>query len=343
MEPTRLAVSAIMAQAARGSFEALCSVKIAILEEYGMVATYKLTTIQDAIAIATRLTKSWFRGHGQVVGNLVPRIFRRPYGDKLLMAFRPDIELATIEEFKRHATPISDRPVPASDDYLGWLCLMQHYRTPTRLLDWTENLLVALYFAVTSDGGHDGELWAMFPWALNREAGSGWGVPLVGRNPGLKFLLQQPYWAGKPAALAKSVGIKKPIQSPIAIQPLRQFARMVAHAATFTIHPSPLEGRPIVSVLPAPEHLVRYIVPAAAKSDLRAGLRALGFHDLSLFPDLEGLSRHIAFDDRVIGYGPPPPPQCSGPVDQPETTLHNNGLQPTAARRSSKKRSGRRG
>ena len=63
----------------------------------------------------------------------------------------------TIETFKRHAALLTELRVPQADDLLGWLCVMQHYRAPTRLLDWSENLLVALYFAVSADLDQDGE------------------------------------------------------------------------------------------------------------------------------------------------------------------------------------------
>lgn len=43
---------------------------------------------------------------------------------------------------------------------LDWLAIMQHYGVPTRLLDWTESVFAAAYFAVERNWQDDGELWA---------------------------------------------------------------------------------------------------------------------------------------------------------------------------------------
>lgn len=276
-----------------------------------MTKTFRLTTLKDALDVATSLTKSWFRGHSRAVGTLTPRIFRPENRDPILTMFRPELEMATIEEFKRHAALLTELRIPAEDDRLGWLCVMQHYRAPTRLLDWSENFLVALYFTVSADLSNDGEVWAMLPAPLNRAAGVGWGIPLSDSRH-LKYLLQEPYWEGPVEALAKLLDLPQPIRSPLALQPPLRFPRMAVQASTFTIHPAPEGSKSIPEVLLDPKHLVRYHVSAASKRELLAQLRVLGFSDRHLFPDLEGLSRMIAFDNRVIAYSPPDPPPCSG-------------------------------
>ncbi len=57
--------------------------------------------------------------------------------------------------------------VPSNSDPLGWLFLMQHYRLPTRLLDWSQSPLVALYFALGKPDDRDAVLWALSPTQLN--------------------------------------------------------------------------------------------------------------------------------------------------------------------------------
>lgn len=52
------------------------------------------------------------------------------------------------------------------NDLLETVALAQHYGIPTRLLDWTYDIFVALYFALTGAVGRDGKLEI---WALNKE------------------------------------------------------------------------------------------------------------------------------------------------------------------------------
>lgn len=281
-----------------------------------MPATFTLTTIEHAVQIGTKLSESWFRGHDRVFNELTPAMFRTPYSEDIYQAFRPDLELEMIEEFKRHAPTLAvGGTLPSEKDHLGWLYVMRHYGAPTRLLDWTESVLVALWFTVVERHDADGELWALFPKSLNKHASGSFGFPIIGNDPVVEFLAEEPYWEGPPEILAERLELESPVIKPVAFRPRRSFARMVVQSSTFTIHPRPSQGNTIPDILADNKHLARWIIPAETKQSLRDALIALGITHVTLFPDYEGLSKTLIESARHVGYGPPEPPQCAGPFD----------------------------
>lgn len=50
------------------------------------------------------------------------------------------------------------------DDFGKWTVLAQHHGVPTRLLDWTSNPLVALFFACQSKAQTDAVVWMLHTW-----------------------------------------------------------------------------------------------------------------------------------------------------------------------------------
>lgn len=280
-----------------------------------MTTTYKLRTIGDAVEIGTTLSKSWFRGHPGVYNNLTPKVFRSEWDDLWTLKGR-DVELGIIDDFKRRAPGLMER-VPPPSDILTWLFTMQHHGAPTRLLDWTESVLVALYFAAEKrrdEEGRDidGELWAMVPDVLNARADVGSGFPLL-NNPVLQYLVEEPLVHDREAN-ARARQLPKVPDKPIALRPATTFPRMVAQLSVFTIHPKPQAGHTLLEILPEEELLVRYVVPVGVKHQLLNDLQALGISRRTLFPDLDALSQTIEREHQTaIAYVPPKPPRCGGP------------------------------
>lgn len=110
--------------------------------------------------------KIWFRGQTDEKWGLVPAVFRA-IGNK-----RYD-EQKMFYHFQNENPSYEGSHTSAFD----WLCLMQHYNLPTRLLDWTENMLVALFFSVydpycgdfACNDKYDGAIYAIDPEKLNCE------------------------------------------------------------------------------------------------------------------------------------------------------------------------------
>jgi hypothetical protein len=212
--------------------------------------------------------------------------------------------LSIIESFKRQA-PAFVAATPEKDDHVAWLFLMQHFGTPTRLLDWSKNALSALYFAVNNDFEDDGELWAFYPDELNARNGIR-GIPLLGSRI-LQYLAAEPT-LHEPQRFAETMGLTEIPKYPLAVDPPLNFSRMIAQQSAFTIHPRARDGTTIPEILKDPKELVLYVVPKSQKKTLLRNLANLGFKRLTLFPDLESLSKDVVEEHNVIAYSPPDPP-----------------------------------
>ena len=93
-----------------------------------------------------------YRGHADSEWKLIPsigRYFTGPWGKVV------EREKKSLDEFKKRAIPYL-KYTPKSD--IEWLCLMQHHGCSTRLLDFTSNPLIALFFATDPSIEKDGEV-----------------------------------------------------------------------------------------------------------------------------------------------------------------------------------------
>lgn len=91
-----------------------------------------------------------FRGHSDINYDIIPSLFRE---DAI-----KEREKTYIYDFFRYQYMIKENI--SSIDYLSVLTLAQHYGIPTRLLDWTANPLVALFFSCKNNDT-DGCVWVL--------------------------------------------------------------------------------------------------------------------------------------------------------------------------------------
>jgi hypothetical protein len=242
----------------------------------------RIVDICKQIIVEFNSDQALWRGHGDAEWPLRPHVFRRDPQHPEVPKYN---ECALIGHFQVRAPTRSYTRTPEPDDYFGWLFLAQHYGLPTRLLDWTENPLVALYFAVLEqEEARDGCIWALWPEQVNAIFDVLSGLVQI-RDPRVIKLAEPAFILGTQCE-----------DVILAIDGREIDPRMLVQIGRFTLHTyhTPIEYLPN-----AAGWLRRYIIPKQHKRKVRAQLAAMGIKQSNLFPDLTNLAAEL----RAMRFG----------------------------------------
>jgi hypothetical protein len=232
-----------------------------------------------------------FRGTTDATHKLIPKIGRETARAEKLDAqtqrraripYHMLDERAVFAMFKQQARAHLSSP-PQSD--LEWLAIAQHFGLPTRLLDWTDSLLVAAWFAVEKGGagGKDSAIW------ISKGARA-----IEMDHPGEVLNFAEPF------------SYRPPHINP----------RITAQGSVFVICPKPTEelGLPFIR---------KIVIDRSAHFTIKKRLNACGINRRHLFPDLAGLSDHLAWvykHDWLAGYRADSTPSSASTEAPEETT-----------------------
>ena len=176
--------------------------------------------------------------------------------------------------FKRKAHQFLSKPPDADDDF-QWLALMQHHGAPTRLIDFTWSPYVAAFFALERTRG-DSVVWAMNKGRI--DTGLARMDPRISGNFPRYFLRghHRFIWMGEPHTMN---------------------SRLIAQSGTFAV-PGVID-LPVEQVLGDQDQsniLAKIVLANAVREVGMRELYRMNITHATLFPDLDGLARSLAYE-----------------------------------------------
>jgi hypothetical protein len=239
------------------------------------------------------IAKPWFRGHEDKAWKLAPSIFRGGWSK---------YEFPLTKRFRLLAPGFGvEIPEGRLDQ---WLFVMQHNGAPTRLLDWTESLNTAVFFACLDwikarDIGKttDGVVYALNPIFLNKQVIDLAEFPVTWVQGRVLQTIKFAFGTELERVEGQMIA---PLDLPVAIFPSTVHGRMRSQKSCFTLHGIDQSGlSEIFRRLGWPEEmLVNYVIPANEKPQLASELALAGTTYSTVFPDLEGLANDLRFHVR---------------------------------------------
>lgn len=121
-----------------------------IIFDNNIIELQIINTMNQYISLLEDVSKGndklFFRGHSNVSYQLIPSVFRKEEWLKNEKLMYQELQINCANDFNQ------------MEGHLETLAEMQHYGLPTRLLDITQNPLIALYFACEDADSNSGEV-----------------------------------------------------------------------------------------------------------------------------------------------------------------------------------------
>lgn len=257
----------------------------------------------------------WFRGQADETYKLTPNLYRDPTKTKLPVSIiQTPKSVFNLERnidssfYRKSVIYLSKNGI--KNTHWNRYFLKQHYFNLTRLLDWTESALIALFFAVSGNETEKDKVpkvWILSPLELNSYSIS----KLIGNENydtshrailscGNSKLKKTKNLINKNGAVDYSQLLTKyytmnfnPGENgyPLAIYPLHLDDRMAAQQACFTVFGNIIKGLEPENI--KNKFLESVYIAKDKKSDILEELRFLGITEYTILPDLDGLGKSI--------------------------------------------------
>lgn len=282
-----------------------------------------ITNITQLFEILNKLSSSYpqrptespfiYRGVSDNSFSLIPSIFRQVEDQIEDDDFQQPIKNDNYLAHSTEKTILQDFITQASgyikdvlkDDYLHWAEYAQHFGAPTRLLDWTSNPLVAMFFACINNKNNDTALWILhkenyYNYRIKHSKYSNEEKEIINKlsdqelfnsffddknKMDLKYpLIYKPYYVDSRMEVQSSVFMfwgtyQEPLENMVTKE-------------NYLVFQDPIRGV-VYGEKETQELLLKLIIPKSSKQSVIRQLEMLGINYKTLFPGIDGIGKYI--------------------------------------------------